>query len=275
MVATPIGNLGDLPPRAVQVLDEADVICCEDTRRTRVLLSASDIGARHRLVSVHAHNEASRTALVLDHLAAGRQVALVTDAGMPAISDPGGRLISAAAAAGYPVTCVPGPSAVLVALVLSGFDCGRFCVEGFLPRRGAERRRRLEALSLEERTSVVLESPQRLVATLHDLRDACGGERPVAVARELTKLHEEVWRGTLDGAVAHFEGEVRGEVVVVLGGAAPPPPPDDDAVRDALRRALTEGATPRAAADTVAQALEVPRRRAYELAIALRGERLD
>jgi 16S rRNA (cytidine1402-2'-O)-methyltransferase len=269
VVATPIGNLGDLAPRAVATLDEADVVCCEDTRRTRALLSAAGVSSRGRLLSVHAHNEAARTERVLDHLAAGRHVALVTDAGTPAVSDPGWRVITAAAAAGHPVTGVPGPSSVLAALVVSGLPTDRFCVEGFLPRRGAERRRRLEHLRLEERTSVILESPQRLRATLEDLEQACGAARPVAVARELTKLHEEVWRGTLADAGVHFGGEVRGEVVVVLGGAEPPPPADDDAVRAAVREALGRGASARDAADTVAGALGVAKRRAYQLAIEI------
>jgi 16S rRNA (cytidine1402-2'-O)-methyltransferase len=275
LVATPIGNLGDLAPRAVATLEEADVVCCEDTRRTRALMTAAGVGARGRLLSLHAHNEAARTQTVLGHLVAGRHVALVTDAGTPAVSDPGWRVVTAAAAAGHPVTCVPGPSSVLAALVVSGLPTDRFCVEGFLPRRGAERRRLLEHLAHEERTTVILESPQRLGATLGDLEQACGAERPVAVARELTKLHEEVWRGTLADARRHFDGEVRGEVVVVLGGAPPPLPPDDEVIRAALRRALEGGATQRAAAHAVAHALGVPRRRAYELAIALRDERPD
>ncbi len=273
LVGTPIGNLGDLSPRAVSVLDQADVVCCEDTRRTRALLSAVGVGGRGRLVSLHQHNEVHRVDDVVGWVAAGRTVAVVSDAGMPGISDPGGRLAAAAAAAGAAVTVVPGPSSVLAALVVSGLPTERFCVEGFLPRKGRERRRRLEALAGEERTAVVLEAPGRLAATLTELAAACG-DRPVAVARELTKLHEEVWRGSLSGAAAAFGAEeVRGEVVVVLGGAPPPAPPGDDEVAEAVRRRLAAGAGPRRAAELVAADLDVPRRRAYGVAIAL--ARLD
>lgn len=270
MVATPIGNLGDLSPRAVAVLDAADVVCCEDTRRTRALLSAAGLGGRGRLVSLHRHNEEARVATVLGHLAAGRRVALVSDAGTPAVSDPGWAVVAAAAAAGFTVESVPGPSALLAALVVSGLPCDRFCFEGFLPRRGAERRRRLEALAAESRTSVVFEAPTRLAQTLGDLRAACGDGRPVVVARELTKLHEEVWRGTTGQAPARFAEPVRGEVVVVLGGAPPPAGVPDEDVRAAVRQRLGAGDGPRAAADAVAASLGVPRRRAYRLAVAER-----
>lgn len=270
LVGTPIGNLGDLSPRAVAALAGVDVICCEDTRRTRALLSAAGVAAGRRLLSLHAHNEGARTATVLGHLRAGRDVAVVTDAGLPGISDPGWQVVAAAAAAGHRVTCVPGPSSVLVALVVSGLPCDRFCVEGFLPRKGGERRHRLEALNAEVRTTVILESPQRLVGTLEDLRQACGGGRRVVVVRELTKLHEEVWRGTLDESVRAFVEAPRGEVVVVLGGGEPPSPVDDDELRIAVRRHLVKGATPRGAADAVAAELNVPHRRAYQSAIAER-----
>ncbi|MGH9091216.1 MAG: 16S rRNA (cytidine(1402)-2'-O)-methyltransferase, partial [Acidimicrobiales bacterium] len=153
LVATPIGNLGDLSPRAAATLAEADVVCCEDTRRTRALLSASGVAAGRRLVSLHAHNEAARVPQVLDWVAAGRTVAVVTDAGTPAVSDPGARLVAAAAGRDLPVSVVPGPSSVLAALVVSGLPTERFCVEGFLPRKGADRGRRLAALAAEERTA--------------------------------------------------------------------------------------------------------------------------
>ena len=195
------------------------MVCCEDTRRTRALLTASGVPGAGRLVSLHEHNEAARIPEVLGWVAQGRTVAVVTDAGTPAVSDPGARLVAAAAGAGAPVTVVPGPSAVLAALVVSGLPTDRFCVEGFLPRKGAERRRRLEALVAERRTCVVLEAPGRLAATLGDLAAALG-DRPVAVVRELTKVHEEVWRGGLVEAAGHYGAvPVRGEVVVVVGGA--------------------------------------------------------
>jgi 16S rRNA (cytidine1402-2'-O)-methyltransferase len=271
LVATPIGNLGDLAPRAVAALAEADVICCEDTRRTRALLSAAGVAGRGRLVSVHEHNETARVAEVLGWLAGGRTVAVVTDAGTPAVSDPGGRLVAAAAEAGFVVSVVPGPSAVLAALVVSGLATERFCVEGFLPRKGPERRRRIAALAGEERTAVVLEAPGRLAATLAEL--AAGlGDRPAVVARELTKLHEEVLRGTLASLAAEVAGrEVRGEVVVVIGGAPPPDPVSDEAVAEAVAVRVAAGDSARAAAEAVAGTLGVSRRLAYQLAIAQRS----
>lgn len=272
LVATPIGNLGDVTARAAEVLATADVVCCEDTRRTRALLSALGIAAGGRLVSVHGHNEAARAAQVVGWLSAGRTVALVSDAGTPAVSDPGARLVAAAIEAGQDVTVAPGPSAVLGALVVSGLPTERFCVEGFLPRRGVERRTRLEALRVEERTSVLLESPQRLADTLADLAGVIGA-RPLAVVRELTKLHEEVWRGDLVEAAATFaDREVRGEVVVVLGGVRDTSPPSDQEVAAAVAARLAEGASVRDAAGAVALALGVPHRRAYRAALAARED---
>ena len=274
LVATPIGNLGDLSPRARDALGSADLVCCEDTRRTRTLLSASGLPSNpRRLVSLHGHNEAARIPDVLSWLRDGKTVAVVSDAGTPVISDPGRRLVAAAAAEGFVVTEVPGPSSVLAALSVSGLDCDRFCVEGFLPRKGTDRRRRLGALAGEERTAVVLEAPGRVAQLLLDLAEACG-DRPVVVCRELTKLHEEVWRGSLNDAAAAFaDREVRGEVVVVLGGAGPPPGPDDDAIGAAVAARLAAGDTPRAAADAVSGSLGVARGRAYSLAIARRDAR--
>jgi len=270
-VATPIGNLGDLSPRARDVLGSADVVCCEDTRRTRTLLSASGLASNpRRLVSLHGHNEAARIPEVLSWLREGKTVALVSDAGTPAVSDPGRRLVAAAAAEGFVVTEVPGPSSVLAALSVSGLDSDRFCVEGFLPRKGVDRRRRLGALAAEERTAVVLEAPRRVAQLLCDLAEACG-DRPVAICRELTKLHEEIWRGSLADAVDVFaDRELLGEVVVVLGGAEPPPGPDDYVVAAAVEARLGSGDTPRQAADAVAAALGVARRRAYSVAVAQR-----
>jgi 16S rRNA (cytidine1402-2'-O)-methyltransferase len=271
LVSTPIGNLGDLTPRAVASFARADVVCCEDTRRTRGLLAHAGVTGV-RLISLHGHNEMARVDKVLALLAEGRTVAVVSDAGTPAISDPGGRLVSAAAAAGATVTAVPGPSAVLTALVVSGLPTDRFCFEGFLPRRGGERRRRLEAISGEARTVVLFEAPGRLVTTLGDLMDGCGPDRPVVVARELTKLHEEVWRGTLAGASAAFTGrELRGEIVVVLGGdPSSGRVPDDVEIAEALRGRLEDGDTLRDAAARVAAELGVSRRRAYDLALQVR-----
>jgi 16S rRNA (cytidine1402-2'-O)-methyltransferase len=273
VVATPIGNLGDVSARAVDVLTRADHVCCEDTRRTRALLSALGVSAGARLVAVHQHNERARAAQVAGWVAAGRTVALVSDAGTPAVSDPGALVVAAVIERGLTVSAVPGPSAVLAALVVSGLPTDRFCVEGFLPRKGTDRRRRLDLVAAERRTTVLLEAPNRLAATLADLVAACGEGRPVVVARELTKRHEEVWRGSLGAALVEFAArEVRGEVVVVLGGGSAPPPPADDELRRALGELLGAGDGVRRAADEVASATGVSRRRTYALAVELQAE---
>jgi 16S rRNA (cytidine1402-2'-O)-methyltransferase len=272
-VATPIGNLGDLAPRAQSVLAEADLICCEDTRRTRKLLSAFGIPAGNRLLSLHGHNEMSRLERVAECVAGGGTVAVVSDAGMPGISDPGAWLAGQLAARGESVTVVPGASSVLAALVVSGLPTERFSVEGFLPRKGTERRRRLAALMADERTCVVLEAPGRVAGTLAELA-GLDPARPVAVARELTKVHEEVWRGTLGDAAASFGADqVRGEVVLVVGGAPPAEEADERDVEAAVRRAMRENpdAGPRQVAERVAANLGVPKRRVYEAALRVRS----
>jgi 16S rRNA (cytidine1402-2'-O)-methyltransferase len=272
LVATPIGNLGDLSPRAREVLAEADLICCEDTRRTRALLSAAGIGARDRLLSLHEHNERERLDRVAACVAAGGTVAVVSDAGTPGISDPGAWLAAQLAAAGETVTTVPGPSSVIGALVVSGLPTDRFCVEGFLPRKGPERRRRLATLMADERTAVVLEAPGRVAGTLAELA-ALDPARPAAIVRELTKVHEEVWRGTLgEGARSFAARQVRGEVVLVVGGAPPRPPASDAEVDAAVRSQLAQhpGAGPRQVSEVVAAELGVARRRAYEAALRMR-----
>jgi len=276
LVATPIGNLGDLAPRARDALAEADLICCEDTRRTRALLSAMGIPAGgpqgDRLLSLHAHNEQARVGRVMACVAAGGTVAVVSDAGTPGISDPGSALVAALAAAGERVSVVPGPSSVVAALVVSGLPTDRFGVEGFLPRKGPERRERIAALMSDVRTTVILEAPPRVVATLTDLA-RLDGARPVAVVRELTKIHEEVWRGTAEEAVAVFtERAVRGEVVLVIGGASPPDPATEGDIEDAVRHRLAQGDGPRQVAAALAGELGVARRRLYETALRLRAE---
>jgi 16S rRNA (cytidine1402-2'-O)-methyltransferase len=271
LVATPIGNLGDLAPRAVEALAGAGVIAAEDTRRTRALLSHAGISlSSARLVALHGHNEAEMAARLVDEMVAGARVAYVTDAGMPGISDPGERLVRAALERGLPVEAVPGPNAALTALVISGLPTARFVFEGFLPRKGAERAARLAALAAEERTAVIFESPRRLLATLADLAAALGPDRPVAVARELTKMFETVWRGSLGQAVAGGP-EPRGEQVIVIGPAGAAPEASDEQLADALRAELDRGSTRRDAATAVAGRLGVSRRRAYELASKIRG----
>ena len=266
LVGTPIGNLGDLSPRAAAALRDADAVACEDTRRTGRLLEHLGVRARALLV-VNDHTEAARIGEVLARLSAGETVVVVADAGMPGIADPGERLVRAAAQAGHAVEVVPGPSASVTALVVSGLPTGRFVFEGFLPRKGAGRGERLAAVAAEPRTVVLYEAPHRLVRTLADLAEACGGHRRVVLARELTKLHEEVWRGTLGEAVARgLEGEPRGEYVVVLDGAPPSAEPDDDEVRAALGVEREAGASTRDAVATVAASLGVPKRRVYAIA---------
>jgi 16S rRNA (cytidine1402-2'-O)-methyltransferase len=279
LVATPIGNLGDLSPRAKDVLALADLVCCEDTRRTRALLSAMGIAAGgaqgDRLMSLHEHNEASRVERVLACLASGGTVAVVSDAGTPGISDPGALLVARAVAAGEAVSVVPGPTSVVAALVVSGLPVDRFCVEGFLPRKGKERHQRVAAVMADQRTSVILEAPGRLAATLAEL-STVDATRRIAVVRELTKVHEEVWRGTLTAAASVFaEHQIRGEVVVVIGGAPAAEPASDEAIDEAVRQRLEAGLDhgPRQIAEAVASDLGVPRRKVYEAALRLRGKK--
>jgi 16S rRNA (cytidine1402-2'-O)-methyltransferase len=264
LVATPIGNLGDLSPRAVEALRNVAVICCEDTRRTGRLLEHAGVAAP-RLAVCNDHTEAARISEVLTTLGDGGDVAIVTDAGTPGISDPGERLVRAVIDAGFEVTSVPGPTALVAALVTSGLATGRFVFEGFLPRSGRARQDRLAELATERRTIIVYEAPHRIGRTLGDLAAALGDDRPVAVARELTKLWETVVRGTL--ATVEL-GEPRGEYVLVIAGApAAGAPPDDDAIRKALRVELADGASTRDAAGAVARRLGVPKRLAYNLAV--------
>ena len=268
LVGTPIGNLGDLSPRAVEELARADAVACEDTRRTGRLLAHAGVRAPVLLV-VNDHTEAAAVADVLDRLQRGERVAVVSDAGMPGISDPGERLVAAASAAGHRVEVVPGPSAVLAGLVASGLPTGRFVFEGFLPRKGSGRTERLAAVASERRTVVLFEAPHRLARTLADLLEVCGATRRVVLARELTKLHEELWQGSLGSAVERCARvEPRGEYVVVLDGAPEPAPADDDAIRAALAEARGAGVTTRDAVSKVAAALGVPRRRVYDLAVS-------
>jgi 16S rRNA (cytidine1402-2'-O)-methyltransferase len=271
LVGTPIGNLGDLSPRAVEALAAADAICCEDTRRTGRLLQHAGV-ERRPLIVVNDHTEVRAIAGVLERLGRGERVAVVTDAGMPGISDPGERLVRAAVAAGHVVETVPGPSAAVTALVASGLPAGRYAFEGFLPRKGSGRSARLAEIATERRTTVLYEAPHRLARTLADLAAACGADRSVAVGRELTKLHEEVWRGSLADAVAWVaEREPRGEIVVVLGGAPAPEAAGPADVELAVRERLERGDSPRDAAAAVATALGVPKRSAYDVAVRLRG----
>ena len=270
VAATPIGNLGDLSPRAVEALATADLVACEDTRRTRKLLSHAGVRGKS-LLTVHEHNEAAQLKQILGQLGEGKRVALVTDAGTPAVSDPGQRVVAAVVEAGHDVTAVPGPSAALAALVASGLPTGRFVFEGFLPRRGRERSDRLTTVACEARTVILYEAPHRLQRTLSDLAAVCGPDRRLALARELTKVHEEIWRGTLGHAVERAAATTpRGEHVVVLEGAPEPVPASDDDIAAALSARLGAGQDKRSALPAVATELAVPKRRVYEVALRLR-----
>ncbi|MDI6710759.1 MAG: 16S rRNA (cytidine(1402)-2'-O)-methyltransferase [Bacillota bacterium] len=264
LCATPIGNLEDITLRALRVLREVDLIAAEDTRRTRKLLAHYDIPTP--LVSYHAHNRESRGKELLARLRDGRSIALVSDAGTPGVSDPGAALVARAVAEGVPVVAIPGASAALTALVVSGLPTARFAFEGFLPRKG--RAKVLAELARETRTLVVFESPRRVVHTLEELL-AVMGDRRVAVARELTKKFEEVFRGTLSEALAHFrEREPRGEFTLVIegavsGGAAEACGQQD--LRAAVEELVASGADRREAVKEVARRYGVPRRNVYNL----------
>jgi 16S rRNA (cytidine1402-2'-O)-methyltransferase len=266
LVATPIGNLGDLSTRAVEELARADAVACEDTRRTGRLLAHAGIAAPKLLV-VNDQTEAKAARDVLARLDRGERVAVVTDAGTPGVSDPGERLVRLAAAAGHRVEVVPGPSAAIAALVISGLPTGRWVFEGFLPRRGSARTERLAELAGERRTIVLYEAPHRLARTLADLAEVLGETRQVVVARELTKLHEEIWRGTLGAAAARStEAAPRGEHVLVVAGAPAPPEATDDELVAALADALDGDRSTRDAVALVAARFGVSRRRVYDLA---------
>jgi len=271
LVATPLGNLGDISRRALEVLERADAVYCEDTRHSRTIFSAFNIALRGRLHALHEHNEASLCDEVVARVGAGETVAVISDAGTPAISDPGARVVAAVAAAGLRVSTVPGPSAVIAALTISGLDTERFVMDGFIPRKAGERSTLFDQWAGETRTIVAYESPQRLRVTLDELARRFNPRR-VAVARELTKLHEEVVRGTLDEVRDHFSRhDVLGEVVVVLEGAARAGEVDDETVRRALEQQLASGASVRDAVAFVVDTFDLPHRGTYELALRLRS----
>lgn len=269
IVSTPIGHLEDLTYRAVTVLKEADRALAEDTRRTAILFRRYGISTP--LVSAHEHNEAARAARIVEWLDAGETLALVSDAGTPLLSDPGARIVRAVLDAGHDVVPVPGASALLAALVVAGLPAEPFTFYGFLPRSGAARQERLDDLARLRHTAVLYESPARVKGLLKDLESACGPDRQVAVARELTKLHETVLRGTLADVQQRLgEGPVRGEIVVVLGGAEATEPSADD-VREVAASLLAAGESPRSAAKELARRLRIPRNEAYALVLSLAG----
>ncbi|WP_114856385.1 16S rRNA (cytidine(1402)-2'-O)-methyltransferase [Brachybacterium sp. YJGR34] len=271
LAATPIGNPLDASVRLMRALGEADLIAAEDTRRLARLVRELEVTTTGRILSYHEHNEAERTDALLEALATGRRVLVVTDAGMPVVSDPGFAAVRAAAAAGYRVTVIPGPSAVLTALAASGIAPDRFTFEGFPPRRDGRRRTALEPLAAEQRTMVFFESPRRTAATLAAMAEAFGAERRAAVARELTKTHEEIVRGTLAELTAWAEeGEVLGEVVLVVEGAEPAAASPEDLVEQVLARAAAGERLKDAAKDVAARHPGVGASALYDLALARR-----
>ncbi len=265
VVATPLGNLDDLSPRAAATLSGVTVVAAEDTRRTRVLLT--HVGSRAELVSFHAHSSEAALRRILALLGAGKDVALVTDAGTPAVSDPGAALVAAARERDVPVVTVPGPTAVAAALAVSGLSADRYAFLGFLPRKGGERRRLLETVAQSEWTVVLFEAPARVAELLTDLAAACGGERGAAVAREMTKVFEETRTGTLaDLAQYYAEAAPRGEVTVVVAGTGRPAraePTTDPQAR--ARDLLAQGMTRKDAADQLAAETGIARNTAYRL----------
>jgi 16S rRNA (cytidine1402-2'-O)-methyltransferase len=258
--ATPIGNLEDVTLRVLRELREAELVLCEDTRHTRRLLERHGIKAR--LQSYHEHNEAQRTAEVLPRLEAGERVALVSDAGLPAISDPGARLVTAALAAAVPVTVLPGPSAVETALVASGFGTDRFQFLGYLPRGAGERRTLWAELAHWPHAVVAFESPQRLAGLLASLAEALP-DRPVAVCRELTKRFEEVVRGSANELVERFSGGTKGEITIVIGPSEVETGTDEGVATHAVAELVAGGLSRRSAADVVSRLTGVPRNRLY------------
>ncbi|GAB3622160.1 16S rRNA (cytidine(1402)-2'-O)-methyltransferase [Mariniluteicoccus endophyticus] len=269
LAGTPIGDADDASPRLLRVLTEADVVAAEDTRRFADLLRRLGVRTSARIVSYFEGNEATRTPELLAELAAGKTVVVVTDAGMPSVSDPGYRLVAAAVEEGLPISAVPGPSAVLTALAVSGLPVDRFCFEGFLPRRPGERARRLARLAGEERTMVFFEAPHRLAEFLADAAGALGAGRPAAVCRELTKTYEEVRRGTLAELAAWAAEGVRGEITVVVQGADAVDADPETAVAEV--QALIEGGQRmKPAVAEVAERTGVSRNALYEAVLAAR-----
>ena len=268
LVATPIGNLGDISRRACDVLESVEVIACEDTRRTGKLLELLGLRAQGLMVA-NEHTESSVGVTIVALLEQGQSVALVSDAGTPAISDPGQRLVRYVVEHGHQVSVVPGPNAVTTALTLSGLSTDRWAMEGFLPRKGLERDRRLAVIASDDRTTVIFESPKRLKRTLTDLAPACGSDREAAVMRELTKMFEESTRGSLAELSTRFSDDVKGEVVIVVG-AGSPQEISDEVIVEALEAELINGATKSGAVSQVTSKLGVARNRVYSLAHEIR-----
>ena len=270
LIPTPIGNLGDISIRCRQTLEEADFIAAEDTRVTLKLLN--HLGIKKSLVSYYEHNKTFKGNVILDRILAGETCALVSDAGSPAISDPGEELVRQCAEAGVTVCAIPGPCAVITALSISGQSTGRFCFEGFLSTAKKSRREHLESLIAEQRTMIFYEAPHKLLATLEDMAEVFGSDRPISLCRELTKLHEEVVRTTLGGAIEKYtEAAPKGEFVLVLAGAEPPVK-EEATAEDAAQRVaqlMEAGLSRKDAIKQTAQELSLPKNVVYDAALQL------
>jgi 16S rRNA (cytidine1402-2'-O)-methyltransferase len=272
LAGAPLGNPDDASPRLRAALSDVDIVAAEDTRRLARLVEALGVGRPARVVSYFEGNEVERTPELAAELVAGQRVLLITDAGMPSVSDPGYRLVTAAIDAGIAVSCLPGPSAVTTALAVSGLPSDRFCFEGFLPRKGAKRRRALAALTAEPRTIVCFEAPHRLAEMLSDAAAVLGADRPAAVCRELTKTYEEVRRGGLAELAEWAEAGVRGEITVVIGGATPVAVELDPAeLAAAVAGLVADGRSRRDAVTEVAEQTGIPRKQVYAAATANRS----
>jgi len=265
VVATPLGNLGDLSPRAADTLKNVAAVAAEDTRHTKTLVA--HVGSHAELISFHAHSSERALERILDLLGTGKDIALVTDAGTPTVSDPGAALVAAARARDIPVVTIPGPTAVAAALAVSGLPADRYAFFGFLPRKGTDRRRLLDLIARSEWTAVVFEAPNRVADLLSDLAEVCGDDRQVAVSRELTKVFEETRAGTLAELAGYYaEAPPRGEVTVVVSGTGKPAPeevPIDPEVR--ARALLAQGMTRKDVADQIAEETGISRNAAYKL----------
>lgn len=273
LAATPIGNLSDASPRLREALTDADVIAAEDTRHTAQLIRLLGIETRAELIALHDHNERDRAASLVAR-AASELVVLVSDAGMPTVSDPGFRVVQLAAEHDVEVSAIPGPSAVITALAVAGLPTDRFAFEGFLPRKAGDRARTLQTLASERRTLVFFEAPSRIADTLADLAAAFGDDRPAAVCRELTKLHEQVRRGTLAELTAWAQAGVRGEIVLVVGGA-PETAISADIALDEVQRRIAEGERLKEATRAVAEASGLSARELYAAALAAKSRSVD
>ncbi|MDP6145574.1 MAG: 16S rRNA (cytidine(1402)-2'-O)-methyltransferase [Acidimicrobiales bacterium] len=268
LIATPIGNLEDISIRAIKELSNADLICCEDTRRTGKLLQLLEIKPRPDLFVLNEHTELTKSAEIIERIRNGQRVALVSDAGLPGISDPGEHIVKEAIQKEVTIEVIPGPSAGITALVASGLPTTRYVFQGFIPRKGKARKERLHEISEERKTTVLYESGNRLKQTIEDLKKTCGNDRQISVAKELTKIHEEFVRGTLSDVNTKFQSRnSKGEYVIVIGGRQESGEATDEELLDALKEFTDQGKSDRDAVKETVKKFNVSKRRVYELSI--------